>query len=142
METRESRRIAAVLTHRVGEGADAAQVAEAIASIWQELDSALGPILGRRGVAALYKRSLYLTGQARPGLAGLHEGVLAAMDLAALKAAFARESAAGAASGGGELLQTFYGLLTSLVGPSLTERLLRSVWAPFLNGPPAQDNPP
>lgn len=142
METQTSRRIAAALSHKVGEGADATQVAGAIASTWQEIEAVLGPILGHLGVVALYKRSLYLTGKARPALAGLHEGVLPAMDLAVLKAAFAKESAAGAASAGGELLQTFRELLTSLVGPSLTERLLQSVWAPFSNGPPAQDNPP
>ena len=44
--------------------------------------------------------------------------------------------------GGGALLQTFYELLASLVGPSLTERLLRSVWAHSSSGPPAQDTSP
>ena len=39
-------------------------------------------------------------------------------------------------------LQTFHELLATLVGPSLTERLLRSVWADSSSGPPAQDTSP
>jgi len=142
MESQESRRIAAPLAHRVGEDADAAQIAEAVVATWQEVDAALTPIIGQRGVAALYKRSLYLTGAAQPWLAGTHKGVPTAMDLAALKSVLAQQSSANAAAGGGALLQTFYELLTSLVGPSLTERLLRPVWANSLSGRPAQDTTP
>jgi hypothetical protein len=141
MESQESRRIAAPLAHRVAQDADAAQIAEAAVSIWQEIDAALTPIIGQRGVAALYRRSLYITGATHPWLAGTHEGVPTAMDLAALKSALAQQNSA-AAVGGGALLQTFHELLASLVGPSLTERLLRSVWANSSSGPPAQDTLP
>jgi len=51
----------------------------------------------------------------------------------------AQQSAGTAAAIGGEILQTFYELLSMLVGPSLTERLLRSVWADFLSGPVVKD---
>jgi hypothetical protein len=139
MESQESRRIAAPLAHRVAKDADAAQIAEAVVSTWQEIDAALTPIIGQRGVAALHKRSLYLTGAAHPWLAGMHEGVQSTMDLATLKSVLAQQSSADAEAGGGALLQTFHELLASLVGPSLTERLLRSVWANSLSGPPAQD---
>lgn len=56
-----------------------------------------------------------------------------------MKSEFAQQSSADAASAGSVLLQTFYDLLASLVGLSLTERLLRSVWANSSRGPPAQD---
>lgn len=142
MESQESRRIAAPLAHRVAKDADAAQIAEAVVSTWQEIDAALTPIIGQRGVAALHKRSLYLTGAAHPWLAGMHEGVQSTMDLATLKSVLAQQSSADAEAGGGALLQTFHELLASLVGPSLTERLLRSVWANSSSGPPAQDTLP
>lgn len=90
----------------------------------------------------LYKRSLYLTGPAHPWLAGIHEGVQTAVDVAALKSVFAQQNSIDAAAAGGAFLQTFYDLLTSLVGPALTERLLRPVWAHFPSGPPAQDTSP
>ncbi|RNF83338.1 hypothetical protein EER27_12665 [Lysobacter psychrotolerans] len=109
---------------------------------WQEVDAVLSPVIGQRGVAMLYKRSLFLIGSAHPWLAGMHQGVQPTVDLEALKSAFAQQSSANAATAGGDFLQTFYELLTSLVGPSLTERLLRPVWAHFPSGPPAQDTSP
>lgn len=139
MESQATGRMAAPLANRVGTDASAAQVADAVVATWQEIDAALNPIVGRKGVAALYKRSLYLTGAAHPWLAGMHEGAQAAIDLAALKSVLAQQSSADAALGGNALLQTFYQLLGSLVGPSLTERLLRSVWEHTSRGPPAQD---
>ena len=44
-----------------------------------------------------------------------------------------------AATVGAALLQSFHELLGSLVGPSLTERLLRSLWDRPLSDPPASD---
>jgi len=142
MENPESGSMAKALTLRVGEGADAAQIADAMISTWLEIDAALRPIIGHGGVVALYKRSLYLTIPAYPWFAGAHDGVHTAMDLATLKAMLAQQSSVDAAAGCGTLLLTFKELLTSLVGLSLTERLLRSVWANSFSGPPAQDNSP
>lgn len=130
------------MAHRVGDGASAAQLADAIVLLWQEIDVALSPIIGQRGVAALYKRSLHLAGQAQPWLAGAQEGPPTTMDLASLKSVLARQSGAQVAAAGGHLLQTFHELLASLVGPSLTERLLRSVWTNLSSGPSAQDTSP
>lgn len=142
MEDQASDRIAVSLALRAGSGADAAQIAEAIVRAWQEIDAALSPIIGQHGVAMLYKRSLYLIGPAHPWLAGTHEGVKTAVDLSALKSVFAQQSSTSAAAAGGAFLQTFYDLLSSLVGPSLTERLLHPVWAQLSSGPPAQDISP
>jgi hypothetical protein len=139
VEVPKNSRIAAALAGRVAGGSDATQIAGAIVSTWQEIDAALTPVLGHQGVAALYKRSLYLTAAACPWLAGTFQGAHAPMDLAELKSAFELQSAGDAAAGGGELLQTFHELLASLVGPALTERLLRSVWQHLLSGAPAQD---
>jgi len=134
--------LVATLAKRVGNGADSAAIADAIVATWREIDIALTPIIGQRGIATLYKRTLYLASAAHPWLAGTHEGVQSGMDLGSLKAAFLQQSSATASAGAGALLDTFHELLASLVGPSLTERLLRSVWANSLSGPTAQDNSP
>jgi hypothetical protein len=113
----------------VTDGEDAAQIAEAMGSVWQEIAESLGPIIGRGGVDALYRRSLHLTFRAYPWLAGAQAGEETVMDLTGLKAVLAEQDSANAAAGGGALLQTFYDLLTGVIGPSLTARLLRSAWA-------------
>ena len=136
VESQESQRIAIVLARRAE---TAGQVADTMVSTWQAINAALSPIIGQRGVAVLYKRSLYLTGHAHPWLADMQEDSQATMDLVALKSVFAQQSNTHAAAAGGAFLQTFHELLSSLIGLSLTERLLRPVWAPFSSGPPAQD---
>lgn len=98
-----------------------------------------GPIIGQRGVAALYHRSLKLTARSHPWLAVVPAGPLADADLAALKAAFTRQSAEAAVAGGDVLFETFRELLASLVGDPLTERLLRSVWTPPQGAVPQQE---
>ncbi len=137
--SQESQMIAVALTR----GAETAgHVAETMVSAWQGIDAALSPIIGQRGLALLYKRSLHITGRAHLWLAGLHEGSQASMDLAALEAVFAQRSSAEATAAGGVLLQTFHELLSSLIGAALTERLLRPVWDTFSSGPPAQESMP
>ena len=96
---------------------------------WQAVDAALSPILGSRGVAALYQRSIFLASAAHAWLVPLQDGVDGRIDPAALKAAFAQQPSADANAGGNALMQAFRQLLTSLVGGSLTERLLQSVWS-------------
>jgi hypothetical protein len=102
-----------------------------LVATWQAVDAALTPIVGSKGVVALYRRSLYLSGAAHPWLASMHEGSHSEIDLAALKSVVAQQSSADAALGGNALLQTFYQLLGSLVGPSLTERLQVGWLRPF-----------
>jgi len=130
------------LAQRAAEGADPAQIAEAVASTWKKIDAALSPIIGHGSVAVLYMRSLHLIDPAHPWLGDMHQGVQTTIDQAALKAILAQQDSETAAAAGGALLQTFYELLASLVGPSLTERLLRSVWENPLSGPSAQDTSP
>ena len=141
MKNQDITDIAAALAHQAGEGADATRIADAVIMAWQEVDAVLSPILGHGGVTALYRRSLYLTGLAHPWLSHTHKGEQTDMDLAELKSAITRQSSADAYSAGGALLQSFNGLLASMVGPALTERLLRPVWNHLLSGPSAQENP-
>lgn len=141
MDSPQSHRIDAPLARRLEINADTAQLAEAIVTIWGEIDRVLTPILGHRGVAALYKRSLFLTALQYPCLADIHQGVQAEMSLAELKSLLAQQSDLNAAAGNA-IFQMFHELLTSLVGASLTERLLRPVWENSLSAPPAQDTLP
>ncbi|HEV7512322.1 MAG TPA: hypothetical protein VGO27_11535 [Candidatus Acidoferrum sp.] len=84
MEIHERSLLAATRTHLARKDADAPQIAASMVSTWQRVDAALSPIIGYGGVAALYWRSLCHAGQVHPWLAGTHEGVQMAMDLAAL----------------------------------------------------------
>ncbi len=111
-------------------------------ALWEEVDAALTPIIGKRGVLALYQRSLFLVKAEHPWLAAMNEGVQKEFDLAALRSVVLQQDRATAAKGGFALLQTFQELLTSLVGPSLAERLLRCVWTDPSSGAPAQDRSP
>ena len=140
--SQEDRRIGAALAHRVGDDASAAQIAEAMVSIWQGIEAALSPVIGKRGVAGLYERSLHLCGLSHPWLAAMHEGVQTTMDLPALKSALSQQSSANAAAASSTLLQTVYQLLANLIGASLTERLLHSVWDRLSSGLPSQDTTP
>lgn len=142
MDSKESRRIAVSLAYRLGEHASAAQIADAMVAILQATNTALTPIIGQRGVAALYRRSLHLCAAAQPCFAGTHKNADTSMDLTPLKSMLAQQSSAQACLCGDQFLKTFYELLTTLVGPSLTERLLRSVWENSLSGTPAQDTSP
>lgn len=140
LDSNAGRQIAASLAHHAGSAATASQIADATVAVWQAIDSALAPIIGQRGVAALYKRSLHLNRTLHPCLNAALETTEPLLGLVSLQAAMAQQSAEGASAIGGELLQTFHELLTTLVGPSLTERLLRSVWTDFMSGPPGQDH--
>jgi hypothetical protein len=130
------------LGRRLPADADAGQVADAVDAVWRDIDQALHPILGHRGVLALYNRSLALAAVRHPWLAAGHPGALAAIDASALRAALVQQAPAEAAAGGSALLQRFRDLLSSLVGASLTDRLLRPVWAPTPGASPLEDASP
>ena len=124
---REAIRIA--LAHRAGDAPDPSAAAEAIISTWSQMADLLTPVIGVRGVDVIFRRSLHLTGTPFPWLAfGEEHGESAAL-LASLKACLAGQDADDAAEAGYTLLATFIELLTTLIGESLTERLLNPVWA-------------
>ncbi|WP_277758038.1 hypothetical protein [Pseudomonas sp. A34-9] len=138
----ESRQIIAALAHRVGPNADSARIAQAIVSTLQAMDAALTPIIGQQGVAALYRRSLHLCASRHPRVARLAERVQVLPDLKALNSELVTESEADVLFFGEVMLITFYELLTTLIGPSLTARLLHNVWKPSLSDTSAQENSP
>jgi hypothetical protein len=133
MASRSSAALAANLAKRAQREADAAQIADAMVTTWQRIDASLAPVIGSKGVAALYERSCHLTGRSHSWLAD------AAIDLAALKAVVARQNDTDAVLGCSALVQTFDRLLGSLIGHSLAERLLGWAIADAASGPPARD---
>jgi hypothetical protein len=141
MNSPDHRRLTSSIQHLAANGADAAKVAEAIASSWRDIEAALAPVIGYRGVGALFERSLYLARVAHPWLAAVPENIDARMDLAALTAVLQKQASSVAAAGGGAHLDALHELLGSLIGPSLAERLLRSTWSKPLAGSAAQDLP-
>ena len=118
------------MSGRVQDESSAAQIAAACGALWLELDAALSPIIGPRGVAALIQRSLHLASAVHPWLSARRPGGPETLDSAALVSLLAQRSSDDAAAAADTFLQAFHGLLTSLIGGSLTERLLRSVWGP------------
>ena len=130
------------LASRVPAEANAAQLADAVVAACRDIDLELHPIIGHRGVAALFNRSLRLASADHPWLTRGHPHALAAIDLTALRAALLQQPAAEAAAAGSALFRSFEQLLASLVGPALTAQLLQSVWTPTAVSPPAQDNTP
>ena len=119
------------LAQLAADGAEAPRIADSAVAMWRDINAALTPIIGQRGVAALFKRSLFLTGAAHASLAATLDDVDALGSVVALRATLEQQSSAAAIATNGALLQTFSDLLINLIGESLTERLLQ----------PVQDNP-
>jgi hypothetical protein len=115
-------------------GADARAIAARAVAAWTGIDKALSPIVGRQGVAALYKRSLHLTAAAYPWLATASEGACEPGDFSALQSAIEQQAVAQASAAQNSALDKFREMLTNLIGESLTERLLQPVWIHFANG--------
>ncbi len=139
MDFREGPRDPAPDAGFVVHDADVAQVVGATVEACQEIGAALRPIIGPRGVGALYARSLHLAGSSHPWLAELHKGDRSTMDLEALEAVLARQESAEARTGGAALLRTLHEVLASLIGHSLADKLLHRVRLPHSGGSPAQD---
>jgi hypothetical protein len=121
---------------RIAGDKDAADVA----MLWRRVDAELRPIIGQRGVVALFNRSVQLTCVAHPWLDSAHQDPQVELQFEAIALLFSRQPAAAAASGGSALLQAFHQLLGSLIGASLTERLLRPAFSPATGALPTQDS--
>jgi hypothetical protein len=134
--------IAKILTPFAAEGADAGQIADAAIALWGAIDRALSPVIGRRGSAALFERSLHLARDGFPWLGAAHESAAERDEFAAFRAALAQQAPGHAAAAHDSMLQTFLALLADLIGESLTQRLLRDVWEPSSSGPAGKDTSP
>lgn len=100
--------------------------AESVAR-WRQIDVALTPIIGRRGIVAIYKKALNLTHADFPWLATVSEDDTSFDNFASLQAALAQQTSAVIMAANLALHRSFNKLLVSLIGESLSERLLQSI---------------
>lgn len=132
----EAQGIQAMFVRLSLDSADAVGISEIAVSIWDCVGVVLSPIIGHAGVAALFKRSIYLTRNTHPWLSVVNDG---AEPSAALQVVLAQQDRIEAIAANAALLQNFQELLISLIGASLSERLLRSVWETPSSGDAVQE---
>ena len=128
-----------LVRRHAGGAADAGAVAEAALGAWQQVAERLEPVIGARGVAVLSARALHLTRKRFAWLVVAWDPADSAASLTHFKACFGARETEDAAQAGCALLATFTDLLATLVGESLTERLLGPVWLPA-NPPTDQEH--
>ena len=116
------------MARHVGGTPDASAVAEATLRTWHQMVAQLAPVLGARGVDALFNRSLQLTSATFPWLASAQSDRPGVAPLAGLKALLETRDSTAATEACHALLVTFTELLASLIGEPLTERLLSPIW--------------
>jgi hypothetical protein len=129
------------LAARLGAGGDSPTIARSVATTWQEIDHLLSPVIGAAGVAALCRRSVYLGARDHPFLSS-HAGQVGDCDPRTLESTLAGQAPEDAAAAGAAVLVHFNDLLAKLVGPALTERLLRPAWTLLPDRLPNQDASP
>jgi hypothetical protein len=108
-------------------GADA--TVEATAATWRLVAAQLAPVIGARGLEVLFGRALHMTSTTYRWLAVGEDRGGRADALPSLAECLARQDPATAAEASYTLLLTFTELLTTLIGESLTTRLLAPVFA-------------
>jgi hypothetical protein len=137
----EAQSMQAALVSLAAAGANSGQIAETAVKKWRELDAVLSPIVGQHGVAALYKRALHLIRDDYPWLVAAHDGERVFGDFVSLKTALTRRTSAEASAANLALYECFHKTLVSLIGESLTDRLLKSILDNPLHGDAVQDTP-
>ncbi|MDR3578710.1 MAG: hypothetical protein P4L44_01965 [Oryzomonas sp.] len=125
-----------VLADRAGDAPGASAIAEAAIGTWQQVAAQIVPVIGIGGANVLFNRSLHLTCTTFPWLTIPGDHRDSTVLLANLKEQLAGREPDAAAEASYTLLVTFIELLMSMIGDSLTERLLSSVWEP--SSPPSE----
>lgn len=137
----ESNTIASALSRLATNKAGADRVAALAAEKMHAIHLALAPIIGDRGVSALYRRSLFLISRDAPWANALHDEDSAGNDYATLQSAITQQSADDALRITEALFTTLYTVLVSLIGAALTERLLHPMFDTSSNGRAVQETP-
>jgi hypothetical protein len=106
---------------------DPEQLADAAAAAWHDVWIALSPVIGGAGVAALFRRTLFLRTAEYPWLADVSDPTSAG-EFDSLRCAVLQQRPADAIAANAALLQSLAQVLGTLVGASLTNRLLQPVW--------------
>lgn len=116
------------LALNAGATPDARAASGATLAVWHQMAARLIPVIGHRGVGALFERALHLASHSFPWLEGKDSDGTPAEAL--LGARLEAHDARAALEAGGAVLVTFAELLSTLIGGPLSNRLLASVWTP------------
>lgn len=122
--------IRGALVQRAGDAPDGGAVAKATLELWNQVVTLLAPVIGTRGVEVLFSRSLHLTGRDYPLLAmaaGDQRDMASLLGVVNTRLASCEMNEAVETSH--SLLVNYTELLSTLIGESLTEQLLRPAWA-------------
>ena len=103
---------------------DAVSAADEAVREWSAMHAALSPIIGMRGVSALYRRSVTVARSKHPALGAVHESERGTAPFQSLHDALAQISSHDAAAANTALIGTFTELLGQLIGVQLTAQLL------------------
>jgi hypothetical protein len=117
------------LAQSAGKESDANTIAAAAVAQWLQISARLKPVIGSHGVDVLFSRTLYLAARSYPWLGVAGDRQLGAPSVDIVRARLGRQQAPVAAVAGCEFLFIFTELLATLIGDSLTDRLLDPVWA-------------
>lgn len=139
MENEVRETITAVLAHRTKRDSDANHIAEIAISLCGEIQGALRPVVGDRGVAALFTRAVYLTSLTHDWFGLAHKSIGTDFELDSWKLVIAGRSRQEVFASASDFFKSFQELLDSLIGASLTERLLRPLWASIQIGSSEED---
>jgi hypothetical protein len=112
-----------------GRAPDARATAAATAAIWPQITRRLTPVVGVRGVDALFNRTLHLVTGSFQWLAPDADRGLGITLLDAVAARLRQQEVTAAVAASCELLFVFSEQLAALIGDTLTDRLLGPVWA-------------
>lgn len=111
-------------------------MADVAVKLWQPLAYQLISIVGKDGFNALYARSLHLVSRQYPWLASGTPADSDNQDFKALKSSLENQSEADAFQANLAFMILFTDALSSLIGESLTARILTSAWG----GAPDKDS--
>jgi hypothetical protein len=116
------------LAQRAGNLSDASRIAKATSDTWNLMAVQLVPVVGALGVEALFKRSLHLASSTFPWMKPSDEETGSASLPARVMILLAGREPDTAVQASYSLLETFTELLATLIGHSLTKRLLAPAW--------------
>jgi hypothetical protein len=132
-----------VIRKKLAQGAesadDANMIAAATVAVWLEISARLAPVIGTRGVDVLFSRTLHLAKRSFSWLGVPADRERDAVSVDDIRARLGRQEASAAAAASCEFLFIFTVLLATLIGDSLTDRLLGPVWAQALPPPPERE---
>jgi hypothetical protein len=125
------------LARMATQGYAPALIADEVVQLWMRVDTVLRPVVGAKGVAALYGRSRQLAAEQHPWLNVDEVANWKIMDLRVLRAQVAAQDAGAAVRASLEHMGHFDQLLGTLIGEVLKDQLLAPAW---LHQPESPDN--